>query len=505
MKNYQFGNHICELRRKAGFSQFQLGRLVGVSDKAVSKWENGDAKPRIDTCYRLAEVLGVSLRELLASGTTLAKSKLDKLKMQQWKEAQKRLSLFGDVPPVLCRCRFEAEKAALAETDAILSLTLLAQITKEANRRNTVVLDIGQTASSFVAWLLSASAVNPLPPHYRCPNCGTTEFISSVRDGFDLTFKRCSCGTEMVHDGHNLPHCVYTRSAQRNAGIRCRLAPSFLPVAAQMVRDFYQGNATILPVKISDYNQDALRAAEIYVVMTGRDDLPPLYNGFWHTDSASFWDWWREETIYEFIPDKQLGALSFPQGHLPDPIKQLTPETAEALYQKRCMDPKHFAASIAQQSATFPHTFHLLMQLDGFSYSSGLWADPYEIRSKEIQHCNRKILVEEGQADFLDIPAFCEDVWNDIRTALSNNGIYYDELAFEVMENARKGIYCFSGMPDELSGMLHALSLPGWYPEYLGKVRYLSSKGVCISKLLLDIIFLELSQHEKASTRPSYT
>lgn len=41
MRDYSFGNYISVLRERRGLSQFQLGALVGVSDKAVSKWENG--------------------------------------------------------------------------------------------------------------------------------------------------------------------------------------------------------------------------------------------------------------------------------------------------------------------------------------------------------------------------------------------------------------------------------------------------------------------------------
>ena len=68
MKDFTFGNLITSLRCEKGYSQYQLGRLVGVSDKAVSKWENGSAKPRMSTCCKLADVLGVSLDVLLASG-----------------------------------------------------------------------------------------------------------------------------------------------------------------------------------------------------------------------------------------------------------------------------------------------------------------------------------------------------------------------------------------------------------------------------------------------------
>lgn len=60
-----FGRFTAEKRRAMGYSQFQLGKLVGVTDKAVSKWENGEAYPRLGHCLRLAEKLGVSLDELL--------------------------------------------------------------------------------------------------------------------------------------------------------------------------------------------------------------------------------------------------------------------------------------------------------------------------------------------------------------------------------------------------------------------------------------------------------
>ena len=51
MRDYSFGNFLHGLRERRGLSQYQLGMLVGVSDKAVSKWENGSAKPQIKTLY----------------------------------------------------------------------------------------------------------------------------------------------------------------------------------------------------------------------------------------------------------------------------------------------------------------------------------------------------------------------------------------------------------------------------------------------------------------------
>ena len=66
MRDYSFGNFISALRVRRGLSQYQLGALVGVSDKAVSKWENGVSKPRMNTIVKLAEVLDIGTDELLA-------------------------------------------------------------------------------------------------------------------------------------------------------------------------------------------------------------------------------------------------------------------------------------------------------------------------------------------------------------------------------------------------------------------------------------------------------
>ena len=61
MRDYSFGNFISAMRERSGLSQYQLGALVGVSDKAVSKWENGVSKPRLSKVRRLAEIFDVHL------------------------------------------------------------------------------------------------------------------------------------------------------------------------------------------------------------------------------------------------------------------------------------------------------------------------------------------------------------------------------------------------------------------------------------------------------------
>ncbi len=70
MSDFAFGNRLYRLRKKAGLSQAELGAKLGLSNKAVSKWESGKAKPGVDTVHRLADILGVSVDDLLQTETS---------------------------------------------------------------------------------------------------------------------------------------------------------------------------------------------------------------------------------------------------------------------------------------------------------------------------------------------------------------------------------------------------------------------------------------------------
>ncbi len=65
MNDYKFGNYLFELRTKAGITQQALATELGVTSKAISKWENGKAKPTTDKLNKLANIFSVSLNELI--------------------------------------------------------------------------------------------------------------------------------------------------------------------------------------------------------------------------------------------------------------------------------------------------------------------------------------------------------------------------------------------------------------------------------------------------------
>ena len=65
MNQEKIGKLIAKLRRSKGLTQSELGELVGVGFRAVSKWENGQTLPDISIINELSRVLEVSVDELL--------------------------------------------------------------------------------------------------------------------------------------------------------------------------------------------------------------------------------------------------------------------------------------------------------------------------------------------------------------------------------------------------------------------------------------------------------
>lgn len=62
---YKVGNLISKLREEKGISQSELGCLLGVTNKAVSRWENGRGYPDTSLLIKLSDVLGITVDELL--------------------------------------------------------------------------------------------------------------------------------------------------------------------------------------------------------------------------------------------------------------------------------------------------------------------------------------------------------------------------------------------------------------------------------------------------------
>ena len=73
------GETIAKLRKEKGMTQNQLAEKMNVTDKAVSKWERDLSCPDINTISKLADILDVSVEELLKA----KKSKYEESKIKE--------------------------------------------------------------------------------------------------------------------------------------------------------------------------------------------------------------------------------------------------------------------------------------------------------------------------------------------------------------------------------------------------------------------------------------
>ena len=71
MDQRKIGKFIAALRKEKGLTQEQLGEKLGVTNKTVSRWENGNYMPDVEMLSLLSEEFGVSINELI-SGERLA-------------------------------------------------------------------------------------------------------------------------------------------------------------------------------------------------------------------------------------------------------------------------------------------------------------------------------------------------------------------------------------------------------------------------------------------------
>ena len=77
MNQIKIGKFIAALRKERGMTQEQLGEKLGVTNKTVSRWENGNYMPGVEILSLLSKEFGVTINELI-SGERLASEEFKK-------------------------------------------------------------------------------------------------------------------------------------------------------------------------------------------------------------------------------------------------------------------------------------------------------------------------------------------------------------------------------------------------------------------------------------------
>lgn len=129
---------------------------------------------------------------------------------------KKAKEIYGDKLPKLVEDRIEAELKGIISGGFDVIYLIAQKLVKKSNEDGYIVGSRGSVGSSFVANMMDITEVNPLPPHYICPNCkefiyeeNKIPFSNNYSSGYDLPDRKCACGTKFIKEGQNMPFATF--------------------------------------------------------------------------------------------------------------------------------------------------------------------------------------------------------------------------------------------------------------------------------------------------------
>lgn len=452
---------------------------------------------------------------------------------------QKAFEIYGNPLPDIIDLRIEKELTSILGNGFAVIYLASQMLVNRSNERGYLVGSRGSVGSSFVATMIGITEVNPMPPHYVCPNCQASEFITdgSYGSGFDLPNKDCpSCGTLYKKDGQDIPFETFLGfDGDKVPDIDLNFSGDDQPSAHLDVRDifgaeyaFRAGTVGTVAEKtaygfVKGYERDYgkfYRDAEIDRLAMGAAGVKRTTGQ--HPGGIVVIPNYMD--VYDFTPvqypaddlSAEWQTTHFNFHDIDENVLKLDilghddPTMIRKLQDLSGIDPKDIPADDPGVMQLFSGTEVLGVTPEQIGTSTGMLGIPEFgtnfvrgmvdethpttfaelLQLSGLSHGtdvwlgNAQDLIKQGIANLSTVIG-CRD---DIMVYLMHAGLP-PKMAFNIMERVRKGLW-LKISEEERDGYIQAMRdnhVPDWYIESCGKIKYMFPKAHAAAYVMMAL------------------
>lgn len=163
MDQIKIGKFISEKRKEKGITQSELAEKLNITDRAISKWENGICMPDVGTIPELCELLNITINDLFSGEVVNMKNNEKKLEenlmeiARQKEEADKRLLNLEWIIGIL-------------SCIVLFGTLLVASYVEMATYLRIIIIVVGVIV--FFIAMFYALKIEQVAGYYECKNCG---------------------------------------------------------------------------------------------------------------------------------------------------------------------------------------------------------------------------------------------------------------------------------------------------------------------------------------------